>query len=402
MFFSSKKNKTKATSLTHFARLLTVSSHTKFQFPDEVSSEVEKTGFTILNNDNQGENVVSLLVLCSDGDKDSLVAATRSLRMKHPTAFMCVWHPDATEDAFFRQACFGLTTEGANMVSFDLPSLSKAISLVRLSSMRSGDMVCPYCNMDGFSEDELWYHNPLYHVNCVNHESVNCPLCRKSCHREQGTPYPVHLRNKHGPCGRGEIQSEHHTGLFAIVVCRRPSDGKYLMVQEFASSGFWMPGGQLDAGESLRAAVERETIEEAGVSINLLGVLNVMIQSGGRWRRFVFYAEPKEESTLTAEEGRNLPKTLPDYESTGACWVTLEEVNRGRSPLMRHHKRGSLNSAHDDGDLQQAAEALTSKQQLKLRDTEPLEWFNYVENGGAVLPLEIPPEHAKTFRDVPF
>jgi len=40
--------------------------------------------------------------------------------------------------------------------------------------------------------------------------------------------------------------------------------------QEFGQSGFWLPGGQLDAGESLRTAVQRECQEEAGVKVVLV------------------------------------------------------------------------------------------------------------------------------------
>lgn len=43
----------------------------------------------------------------------------------------------------------------------------------------------------------------------------------------------------------------------------------FILPQEFGQSGFWLPGGQLDAGESLRTAVQRECQEEAGVKVVL-------------------------------------------------------------------------------------------------------------------------------------
>jgi len=139
------------------------------------------------------------------------------------------------------------------------------------------------------------------------------PSCRLRCRCEpRGVPFPVHLRNRHGPCGRGEVQKERSTGLFAIVVVRRP-DGRFLMVQEFANSGFWVPGGQVDAGESLRAAVVRETEEEAGVAIELRGLIDVQTERGGRWKRITFLAVP-----ASGAEAAHPPKTLPDYESAGA------------------------------------------------------------------------------------
>ena len=134
------------------------------------------------------------------------------------------------------------------------------------------------------------------------------------------------------------------------------------MVQEFAESGFWVPGGrlarsiifksnkidqrqptaesfgnfqlrnfmtldstlvaggQLDPGESLIEAVRREGEEEAGILIDIRGILEVTCLPG--WRRVVFYGEPSDLSQL--------PKTIPDYESSGACWVSHTTCKIGR------------------------------------------------------------------------
>jgi len=293
------------------------------------------------------------------------------------------------------------------MVSCDLFALSSAAKLVKKStSMKRGNLICPFCQLTGFSEDDLWCHSPLYHVNCLNFNEIDCPICHINFN-ENTIPYPVHLRNEHGPCGRGEIECEKSTGLFAIVVCQRLYDKKFLLVQEFANTGFWLPGGQLDAGESLREAVKRETYEEAGVEIELLGVLEVLSQSRGKWRRVVFYAQPLSESneskskekqtnnstsnTPPPSSSSTYPKSLPDYESTGACWASLEEVNRGRSQLTQVHRR-SIN--HRD--------LISTNKQLRLRGSEPLQWLNYIENGGEIFPLEIPQEFKKLMSDVPF
>ena len=47
------------------------------------------------------------------------------------------------------------------------------------------------------------------------------------------------------------------------------------MVHEGGKQGFWLPGGGLNHGESLRQCAERECLEEAGVQIELQGVLQV-------------------------------------------------------------------------------------------------------------------------------
>lgn len=96
-----------------------------------------------------------------------------------------------------------------------------------------------------------------------------------------------------------------------------------LLVHEFASVGLWLPGGRVDAHEKLRAAAVRECREEAGLDIDLLGVLKVeyspaAANSSSVRLRVVFYARPRDESAL--------PKSLPDYESCGAIWANVDDV----------------------------------------------------------------------------
>jgi hypothetical protein len=72
------------------------------------------------------------------------------------------------------------------------------------------------------------------------------------------------LSHVHAECGRtsvgrGEAPSENRLGAtqlyaFALVVCRRRKDGKYLLVQEAADRGYWLPGGRVDGLEGLTKA----------------------------------------------------------------------------------------------------------------------------------------------------
>jgi hypothetical protein len=56
--------------------------------------------------------------------------------------------------------------------------------------------------------------------------------------------------------------------------------------------------------------------------------------------RVIFYAEPKDDAL------QKFPKSSPDFESAGACWCTLDDMERG----------------------------------LKLRGDEPLVWARYVKH----------------------
>jgi len=88
--------------------------------------------------------------------------------------------------------------------------------------------ICPEngCQLS-MSEDALWSHFPLYHINSRNYSS-KCPICTDNVSNIQ-----VHIRNAHGPCdnSRNEIHSEFRTVTqkiyaFSLVIVRNPSNGK--------------------------------------------------------------------------------------------------------------------------------------------------------------------------------
>lgn len=114
-----------------------------------------------------------------------------------------------------------------------------------------------------------------------------------------------------------------------------------------------------------------------GVRVVLQGILDVEAHHGGAWRRVIFWGEPEEEPTSNTP-GQLLPaccrgpKTLPDFESAGGCWVALQELPR-----------------------------------LTLRSAaEPCRWFAAMASGEAAgLPLfnslALPPEWAGVFEGFP-
>jgi 8-oxo-dGTP pyrophosphatase MutT (NUDIX family) len=103
-------------------------------------------------------------------------------------------------------------------------------------------------------------------------------------------------------------------------------------------------GGAVDGGESLTHAAVRETIEEAGIEVNLKGILSIEYHadksrsshnssSSQAWAkmRVIFYAEPSSKGI------HQLPKSSPDFESAGASWCSLDDIEyniklRGNEP----------------------------------------------------------------------
>jgi 8-oxo-dGTP pyrophosphatase MutT (NUDIX family) len=117
----------------------------------------------------------------------------------------------------------------------------------------------------------------------------------------------------------------------AAVVQR---DGKFLLVEEETDTGlaFNQPAGHLEEGESLIAAVVRETLEETAYYFkptHLIGVYNWRHPSKDvTYLRFAFAGELRGfEAERKLDEG-----------IVAARWLTLAEVKetqaRHRSPLI--------------------------------------------------------------------
>ena len=137
--------------------------------------------------------------------------------------------------------------------------------------------------------------------------------------------------------------------LFAVAIVRKAD--KFLLVHERKHGQRWyLPAGRVEPGESFAEAAIRETAEEAGVAIRLCGLLRVehSITPGSLRVRVVYYAEPAD-----AGDGRP-PKQVPDEESLGAAWVSLDELDR-----------------------------------YPLRGPDVRDYFEYVARGGVITPLEV-------------
>ena len=86
-----------------------------------------------------------------------------------------------------------------------------------------------------------------------------------------------------------------------MIICRNPKTGKFLAVNETKNRGWWIPGGAVDAGETFRMAAVRECMEEAGIDIELKGVIAVehrLFSESGYKMRVIFYAEPRDPNQI--------------------------------------------------------------------------------------------------------
>lgn len=138
----------------------------------------------------------------------------------------------------------------------------------------------------------------------------------------------------------------------SLVVCRN-KEGKYLAVKESRNRGWWVAGGRVDPPEEFVAAAIREAKEEAGIDVEIKGVLRVeaSAMAGVQRMKFIFYAEPKDENQK--------PKSEADEESEEARWLTLEEIKG------------------------------LQKETPGWRGPELHDWAEYLDKGGIIYPLSM-------------
>ena len=320
---------------------------------DEITDICQKEGFPVYKTGNT-KNAISLtkrtrfrIIIAALGvlpdDSDSFKPLLEHIsKTQPPHPFFIIYSCTACQSAKTR---LNLFTAKANMVTSSPSSLKHVLHLLNTIDSEKGSLTCPLCNEHNLSEDALWHHIPLYHINEKN-IITKCPLCKKSTHPN----LMCHYRNYHGLCAKGIAHSEYANKrkklhAFACVVCKR-DDGRFLMVQEFADAGYWLPGGRVDGNETLRQAAVRETKEEAGIDIIVKGILTVEFTHSNGTFNIIYYAEPKDQEQK--------PKSIPDFESVGACYVEYEQIKK-----------------------------------IKLRAPEPLQWIPYLVEGGEIYPLSV-------------
>ena len=124
------------------------------------------------------------------------------------------------------------------------------------------------------------------------------------------------------------------------------NSGRYLMVEERDKvSGelvFNQPAGHLEAAESLPAAALRETLEETGWEITLVGVLGIALYTSPA-NQITYY-----RTTFLGKPLRQVASAILDTDIHATHWLDYEAIlassAKMRSPLVlasiEQHRRG--------------------------------------------------------------
>lgn len=193
---------------------------------------------------------------------------------------------------------------------------------------------CPKCEVK-FTSDSLWAHW-IEHISDPPFEIKKCIICNKVLHKHP-KGFSEHLNEMHSPKIRLpsfknlEDINKHKAYNFAYVIIQHPETKKFVIIEEIASQGWFLPAGKVEVGESFHHAAIRECKEEAGINVKLEGLLKIEYLPNTMFTRtkVIFFASPEDPNEPL--------KSTPDYESVGAIWISyedlLEEVNNEKKKL---------------------------------------------------------------------
>jgi 8-oxo-dGTP diphosphatase len=132
-----------------------------------------------------------------------------------------------------------------------------------------------------------------------------------------------------------------HRPVVGVAAAARTPDGRWLLIRRTDTGEWALPGGTLEWGETLRAAVRRELLEEAGADVIELGGVSGVYSDPARDARFhavtivvfVTVAEPTrapqnpvEIADVALFESANLPTPLAH-----GMTRMLDDARAGRS-----------------------------------------------------------------------
>lgn len=131
----------------------------------------------------------------------------------------------------------------------------------------------------------------------------------------------------------------------ATVACVIEQDGRYLMVKEVKQGRtvYNQPAGHIENNESIQAAALRESLEETGWEVSLLGVVGVGVYHAANGISYV-------RVTFSAKAEQQISLTPLDDDIEAAVWLTYEELLQRqddlRSPMVLQVIEDHRNGVH--------------------------------------------------------
>jgi hypothetical protein len=173
------------------------------------------------------------------------------------------------------------------MVCHDTSALTRVIDTVLYLTKGSGTEQCSFCGTE-MDLAKLHIHVSMYHSHEA--EGTVCTICETSTsnlasHLKESHPvsksvkidssFPLRIAgvSRYTLLEKGNGKAAGRIPVFVLVVVKRADDARYLLKNEVASQGWYLPGGRVDPGEELQDAARRLTMSETGVEIDIKGIL---------------------------------------------------------------------------------------------------------------------------------
>lgn len=148
----------------------------------------------------------------------------------------------------------------------------------------------------------------------------------------------VYFHDPHAPTATSVVPT-------AFVAARGPA-GEILLVRR-RDTGVWeLPGGRVDVGESVTDTACRETLEEAGVSVRITGLLGLYTDPGEVIRGLDGAVRQQFAAVFGAEVVDGTPR--PDGSETDAvAWIAPDDVSElPVEPATRIRINHSVSATH--------------------------------------------------------
>lgn len=123
----------------------------------------------------------------------------------------------------------------------------------------------------------------------------------------------------------------------SVNVVAVDADGRILLIHRTDNDNWALPGGAMDLGESLPEAAVRETFEETGIKVEIIGLVGIYTDP----RHVILYTsngEARQEFSVVFKARPVGGELTPSSESSEVRWVApsaIGELTMDRSMRVR-------------------------------------------------------------------
>ncbi len=111
----------------------------------------------------------------------------------------------------------------------------------------------------------------------------------------------------------------------SVFVAVRWHGGRLLLVRRCDSGAWELPGGRVDVGETAVQAAVRETEEEAGVQVDVTGLVGIFTDPGHVIRSLTGEVRPQVALIFRARAIGGVPRA-DLHETSDAAWVAVADM----------------------------------------------------------------------------